>query len=72
MTKLDVTEDEFKSYPQSKQNWIIIRTFDLRFQTVEEDVDKLKKRKWLNTGASGIGGIIGGIIAVVGKSLFWK
>jgi hypothetical protein len=31
---------------------------------------KIESRKWINTWAAGVGGVIGGIVAVVFKSIF--
>lgn len=43
---------------------------EVRFKDLETRNRKLENRKWLNTGAAGAGGIIGGIIAVVFKKVF--
>ena len=36
------------------------------------DVKGLKNRKFFHNGLSLVGGILGGIVAVVGKTIFWK
>jgi len=43
---------------------------DKRFEAESQRFRKLENRKKLNTTASFGGGIIGGIIAIIGKSLF--
>lgn len=40
--------------------------------TVKQDIEKLKSRKWWNTGASAGGGIFGGFLAMILKLAFWK
>ena len=79
MSEIEVTEDEFKSLPQSKQNWIILKTFeaqtrecDSRFCSVEDEINTINARKWFHAGASAVGGFIGGAIAVIGKTIFFK
>ena len=47
-----------------------IEKMDKRFEAESQRFRKLENRKRLNTTASFGGGIIGGIIAVVGKNLF--
>jgi len=47
-----------------------IERMDKRFETGSQRFKKLENRKKLNTVASFGGGIIGGIIAIVGKNLF--
>ena len=39
--------------------------------TVKQDIEKLKSRKWLNTGASAVGGVFGGFFAIIVKLKFW-
>jgi len=49
--------------------------FDLSVENNQEikSVKKgLDKRKKIDTGASVIGGVIGGFVAIGGKALFWK
>ena len=79
MTEIEITEEKFKKLPACDQNWIVLQTFhkqtmacDNRFCSAEKEIDALKARKWLHTGASAIGGFVGGIMAVVGKSVFFK
>ena len=45
--------------------------FDLGMATLEK-VERLEKRKKLDTTASTMGGVVGGIIAMIGKWAFWK
>jgi len=45
--------------------------FDLGMATLEK-VERLEKRKRLDTTASTMGGVVGGIIAMIGKWAFWK
>ena len=47
-----------------------IEKMDKRFEAGSQRFRKLENRKRLNTTASFGGGIIGGIIAIIGKSLF--
>ena len=47
-----------------------IEKMDKRFEVGSQRFRKLENRKKLNTAASFGGGIIGGIIAIVGKNLF--
>ena len=47
-----------------------IEKMDKRFESESQRFRKLENRKRLNTTASFGGGIIGGIIAIIGKSLF--
>ena len=47
-----------------------IEKMDKRFEAESQRFRKLENRKRLNTAASFGGGIIGGIIAIIGKSLF--
>ena len=47
-----------------------IEKMDKRFEVGSQRFRKLENRKRLNTTASFGGGIIGGIIAIVGKNLF--
>jgi len=47
-----------------------IEKMDKRFEVGSQRFRKLENRKKLNTAAGFGGGIIGGIIAVVGKNLF--
>ena len=77
--EIQTSETEFKKLDSTDQNWIILKTFhsqtqecDQRFCAVENEINKIKARKWIHTGASAIGGFIGGIMAVVSKSLLMK
>ena len=45
--------------------------YDLGMATLEK-VERLEKRKKLDTTASTMGGVVGGIIAMIGKWAFWK
>ena len=79
MAEIEVSEIEFKKLPQSDQNWIVLQTFhtqtekcNQRFCLCENEIDKINSRKWYSAGASAIGGFVGGIVAVIGKSLFIK
>jgi len=47
-----------------------IEKMDKRFEAESQRFRKLENRKRLNTAASFGGGIIGGIMAIIGKSLF--
>jgi len=47
-----------------------IEKMDKRFEAGSQRFKKLENRKRLNTAASFGGGIIGGIIAIIGKNLF--
>ena len=47
-----------------------IEEMDKRFEAGSQKFRKLENRKRLNTTASFGGGIVGGIIAIIGKSLF--
>ena len=47
-----------------------IEKMDKRFEAGSQRFRKLENRKKLNTAASFGGGIIGGIIAIIGKNLF--
>ena len=47
-----------------------IEKMDKRFEVGSQRFRKLENRKRLNTAASFGGGIIGGIIAIIGKNLF--
>jgi len=47
-----------------------IEKMDRRFETGSQRFKKLENRKRLNIAASFGGGIIGGIIAIIGKNLF--
>ena len=47
-----------------------IEKMDKRFEVGSQRFRKLENRKKFNTAASFGGGIIGGIIAIVGKNLF--
>ena len=47
-----------------------IEEMDKRFEAGSQRFRKLENRKRLNTAASFGGGIIGGIIAIIGKNLF--
>ena len=47
-----------------------IEKMDKRFEAESQRFRKLENRKKLNTVAGFGGGIIGGIIAIIGKSLF--
>ena len=47
-----------------------IEKMDKRFEAGSQSFRKLENRKRINTAASFGGGIIGGIIAIIGKSLF--
>ena len=47
-----------------------IEKMDKRFEAESQRFKKLENGKRLNTAASFGGGIIGGIIAIIGKSLF--
>ena len=47
-----------------------IEKMDKRFEAGSQRFKKLENRKKINTAASFGGGIIGGIIAIVGKNLF--
>ena len=38
---------------------------------IQQDVEKLKSRKWWNTGASAIGGVFGGFMAMITYLKFW-
>ena len=81
MNDIEITtsELEFKKLSADDQNWIILKTFhvqtekcDNRFCAVEREIDKIHKRKWVHAWASGIGGFVGGVMAVIGKTLFLK
>jgi len=58
----------FKSMPLEKQIVVLFKNV----VEVKDDVKKLKARKWLNTGASATGGIVGGFVAMLLKTAFWK
>jgi len=45
--------------------------YDLGMATLEK-VERLEKRKKFDTTASTMGGVVGGIIAMIGKWAFWK
>jgi hypothetical protein len=77
--EVQTSESEFKKLAQSDQNWIILKTFhvqtedcDKRFCTVESEIARIKSRKWFHAGASAIGGFIGGVTAVIGKTVLFK
>ena len=77
--EIQTSETEFKKLEPVDRDWIILKTFhtqtmecDNRFCLVEREVDKINKRKWVHAGASAIGGFVGGVVAVIGKTLFLK
>jgi len=43
---------------------------DKRFEAGSQRFKKLENRKKINTAASFGGGVVGGIIAIIGKNLF--
>ena len=45
--------------------------FDIVIQT-RDDIEIIRGRKWFNTSASFIGGIIGGFTAITAKWAFWE
>ena len=47
-----------------------IEKMDKRFEAGSQRFKKLENRKKINTAASFGGGIVGGIIAIIGKNLF--
>ena len=47
-----------------------VEAIELRFEMGNERFKKLENRKKLDTAASFGGGVVGGIIAIIGKSLF--
>ena len=47
-----------------------IKKMDRQFEIESQRFKKLENRKKLNTAASFGGGVIGGIIAIIGKNLF--
>ena len=60
--------EDFESLPSEKQRVLLFKNVI----EVKDDVKKLKARKWLNTGASAIGGIGGGFFAMLVKMKFWQ
>ena len=47
-----------------------IEKMDKRFEAGSQRFKKLENRKKINTAASFGGGVVGGIIAIIGKNLF--
>ena len=47
-----------------------IEKMDKRFEVGSQRFKKLENRKKINTAASFGGGVVGGIIAIIGKNLF--
>lgn len=47
-------------------NYSILFRLNGRISYIEWQVGVLKKRKWLDRGAAGVGGVIGGILATLG------
>jgi len=40
-----------------------------RYNQCDQRFRKLENRKWIDRASSGLGGVIGGILAVIGKTL---
>ena len=70
--KYEIDENTFKAMSGDDQAWIMFTTFNEYRVTMETRVKKLEKAKWWNTAASAVGGVFGGIIAVIGKWFFFK
>jgi len=59
--------EDFESLPPEKQRVLLFKNV----VEVKDDVKQLKARKWLNTGASAVGGVFGGFFAIIVKLKFW-
>lgn len=57
-----ISKDDFKALPPDDRDYIIYTTVN----NVERRVYALEQKRWINRGASFLGGIAGGIIAILG------
>ena len=68
MNGLTIREiEDFKTVPPEEQRVLLFKNV----VEVKEEVKQLKARKWLNTGASAVGGVFGGFFAMIVKLKFW-
>jgi hypothetical protein len=65
----EIDEQTFKNMPSKDREWILYKTFNSYRTVTNSRLVKLERRKWVNTVASGFGGMIGGVVAVLGKSM---
>jgi hypothetical protein len=57
-----VTKEDWERMTPAQQSWMTYNAV----QNMDDRVQKLENRKWLNSGCSFTGGVIGGFLSALG------
>jgi len=63
-----IDKQEFLAKPEEERSYITYSTL----VSLQERVCKIENRSWWDKPSSFLGGMLGGILAVVGKTILWK
>lgn len=63
-----ISDKEWEKSAPEQRDWMIFNTL----KSIDARLSKLENRQFYDKVSSFIGGIIGGIVAVIGKWAFWK
>ena len=67
-TGFKITQETWEHMPPEQRDWIVFETM----LALREDVEALKTKRWINSSLAFIGGVVGGIIFCLAKSLGFK
>jgi len=65
----EITEETFKAMKVEERQWMMFTTFNKYRDHTNKRIVKLEKRKKVDTAVAGIGGFVGGIVAVIMKKI---
>lgn len=69
---VEIDETTFKNMNSGDRDWLVLRTVIKNKEESDKRLDCLEKKKLRDTGLSAWFGLVGGAIAVLMKSLFFK
>lgn len=63
-----IDERDWEKSAPEQRDWMVFNTL----KSIDARLSKLEKRQFYDKASSFVGGILGGIAAVIGKWVFWK
>ena len=74
--KYEIDKETYKNMPPEDQNWILFKTLNVYRERTDQKIEQIQKKmslwKKASAGTGAVTGLVGGFLAVIFKSMFFK
>ena len=77
--EVTIDKETFRAMAPEDQNWVLFKTIKTqrdfchtKTAVIDKEIGKLKSRKKFDTGVAATTGVLGGVMAFIGKWMFFK